>query len=200
LDQLNYLSARCAEGLLIAFMNQSREAVSTEVQLNAELLDWEEHRLYPLEELVEGRKKKERKMSNGNFTMAVPAGGITSVLVKGLTAPVTFQHKLQGKRSHEPWEVDYIEGAVGDSRALLLNMGPDLQTAYVYLREDDRIWRSVELDYRIDGRDQERLIDFAYPYEFTLTVPHTAREVAVRIRGTKTDGAVETGDWMFLSR
>lgn len=198
--QLNYLSARCAEGLLVAFMNQSREPVSADIQLNEKLLNLEANRSYPLETLGDGQSREARKMSNGDFTVEVPAEGVTSVLVKDLLAPVTFQDQLQRTRAHDPWEVDYAEGTVGDSRALLLNMGRDLQTAYVYLREDDRKWRSVELHCKIDGRDTGQLIDPAYPYEFTLAIPKTAKEVAVRIRGTRTDGERETGNWMLLSK
>ncbi len=198
--QLNYLSARSEDGLLLAFMNQSSEEVSSVIQLDENVVPLDRNKSYALEIWKNDGRSNLGKMEAGAFSIEVPAEGMVAVLIKGLEITPRFQQKLQGSTNNMSWRTDYLEGKVGDSRFLMLNPGIDLQTAYFYLREDDNLWRSVEIEYEIDDRGIKKLTDRAYPFEFTIDLPADAAKVAARVIGQKHDGKTETGQWLLLEK
>jgi len=185
--ELNYLSARGDGRLYVAFSNQSREAVTTEVVFNPAVLPAASQGTYPVKVIADGRSVADTQLHSGRFTLTVAPMGLTAVVIDGLQATPRFQQKLLAAAPAQAWRKDYAELKWGETRAMILNFGPAAQTAYVYLQADDAKFREVTLRYSIGGKKAE-VTDAAYPFEFTVPLPEGATDFRFQLTGATVDG------------
>lgn len=168
--ELNYISARSENQLMIAFCNQSKEVVKSEIELNPSKARFDAEKKYRVRVIADNADESGTEMMNGKFSVAVSPNGITVVIIEGVVPKVDFQNKLLTKK--EAWKNDYFESKDGKVRAMLLNMGDFSRTAYIYLTEDDRTLSSVTFKSA-----DFQLTDESYPFEFTIPVKSGAEEV-----------------------
>ncbi len=182
--ELNHLAARGRGGLYLAFANQSPEAVTSEVILNAAVVPAVAGRSYRVKSLGAAGGTE---MRSGKFSVSVPPMGLTAVEIEGLTVTPRFQDALVGTKADDAWKLDYLELPWGGTRAMILNFGSVATTAYVYLRDDDAKFREVTLTYSVGGQTKT-VTDATFPFEFTVPLPSGAREFAFTLGGTAPDG------------
>lgn len=158
--ELNYIAARKADRLLLAFTNQSAAAVTGSVTVNPSLVKL-------------SRQSRVRSLTGGNapqlrdsvFTITVPANGIAAVAVENAAPDVKFQQILSATGDKGK---DYAEIKTGHAKALLFKLGAYGRRLYVYLEDDDNQWRSVRLHYTDASGKTKQLEDDSYPFEFTV--------------------------------
>lgn len=194
--ELNTLAARGRDRLYLAFTNQSPEAVTTDVTLNAAVLPQLAGRTYQVKTLTGERAGELR---DGKLTISVAAMGLTAIEIEGLTVTPKFQDRLVGAKLADAWKKDYLELPYGGARAMILNFGPAATTAFVYLQADDAKFKSVSLTY-VAGSAQETVTDASFPYEFTVPLSRNATALKFRLRGTALDGTVSESDWATLQK
>ncbi len=194
--ELNYLAARGRDRLYVAFTNQSPEAVTTAVTLNAAVLPQIAGRTYRVKTLSGERAGELR---DGQLTISVAAMGLTAIEIEGLTVTPKFQDRLVGAKLADAWQKDYLELPYGGARAMILNFGPAATTAFVYLQADDAKFKSVSLTY-VAGSAQETVTDASFPFEFTVPLSRDAAALKFRLRGTALDGTVSESDWATLQK
>ncbi len=185
--EINYLTARGDSRLYIAFTNQSSETVTTEVELNAELLPTVANKTYQVKTLAGDSAGTAKQLNDGRLRVTVAPMGLTAVAIEELQVTPRFQHKLLDAAAGQAWKTDYLELDWGRARAMVLNFGPAMRTAYVYLQADDSEFRESTLEYEIDGRKQT-VADAEYPFEFTVTLPNHATAFNFQLRGRTVDG------------
>lgn len=161
--ELNYISARATDKLMIAFTNQWEQAVSTEVVLNNEKVNFVPGKKYRIRYIADNQTETFGEMVNGKFDIRVSANGITAVVIEGIDPEVRFQDKMLAKST--PWRKDYDATDDDVVRAMILNLGDVSNTAYIYLTADDKKISVVKLV--IDGKE---IIDDVYPFEFTVPI------------------------------
>ena len=83
---------------------------------------------------------------------------------------------------------------------MLLNLGRELKTCYIYLQDDDSRFRNVSMTYSIDGGRPQALTDASYPFEFTAPVPAEARQIVIELSGITTDGQLVRSRTFNLSK
>jgi hypothetical protein len=192
--ELNHLTARGREGLYVAFMNQSRESVTTEIAFNASVLPQVSGKTYRTRVAKKGAVTELR---DGRMTVTVPPMGLTAVEIEGLVVRPKFQDRLVGAKASDAWRTDYLELTYGGGRAMILNFGPAATTAYVYLQADDAKFKEVSLSYEVGGK-RETIRDVAYPFEFTVPITTEARDFKFQIQGVTVDGQRTAGEWSRL--
>lgn len=197
--ELNYLAARGDGELLVAFTNQSTRTVSSLITFNPELLPTMAGKSLTAELWRDNRPAGEVTVTDGKVRIEASPEGITALIVRGVDIRPRFQQKLTD-RDAEGWRHDYCEQEFGHARAMLLNLGRELKSCYVYLQDDDSRFRSVAMTYRIDGRAAQTLRDTSYPFEFTAEVPADARQVVIELSGVTTDGRTVRGEAFKLSK
>lgn len=196
--ELNYISARGENALYFAFMNQSHNNVTSEITLNSSILPQVVGKTLKAEIWTDNKKTGQTDIVNGKLTVQCADKGITAVIIRGITVESKFQKKFVTKDS--AWKNDYFESTFGRSSALLINMGKDIKKAYVFLRDDDSVFRKVNMLYKIDNGKFRTLEDVSYPYEFTVDVPADAENVYIQLSGIGTDGNVQKSEMFKLSK
>lgn len=185
--ELNYLTARGEGRFYIAFTNQSRAAVTTEVAFNPDVLPTAGQGTYRVRLIADGQPAGETTLTGGKFRVTVAPMGLTAVVIEGLAVAPKFQHKLLATAPAQAWKQDYAELPWGNARAMILNFGPAAKTAYVYLQADDAKFKEVTLHYSIGGKKAE-VTDGAYPFEFTVPLPADATSFRFQLTGLTVDG------------
>lgn len=179
--ELNYVSARNENDLMIAFTNQSKENVDSEITLNLSKLRIEKSKVYRVKVIADNQNADDIEMTDGKFNVKVSANGITAVIIEGVRPKVEFQDLLQAKT--KGWKTDYFESTDGTVRAMYLNLGEVAQNAYIYLTKDDNVFLSVTLE-----ASGLRQTDKTYPFEFTVPVVKGANSFEAEISATKING------------
>lgn len=197
--ELNYLAARCGDELLIAFTNQSRRTVTSQVELNRELLPMLAGREIRAEVWTDNRRSGGTTLTDGRTEVTVSPEGITALMLRGVRIEPRFQERLT-EHDARGWAHDYGELDFGRARAMVLNLGRDLKSCYIYLQDDDSRFRHVSMTYSIDGNPPQALNDTSYPYEFTVALPSDARQIVVALSGITTDGRLVRSQPFKLSK
>lgn len=198
--ELNYLSARTEDNrLLVAFTNQSKESVRSEIAFNEDLLPAMRGRSYTAEVWCQNKKSGECSVVDGKVAVEVAPEGITALLIRDIEVPVRFQNKLTAP-DNDVWKNDYYQSAFGHTKALVLNMGRDLKTVFVYLQDDDSVFRETSLSYKVDGERFHTLSDTSYPFEFTVPLRSDSREVILQLSGVAPDGTLLRGKPFKLTK
>lgn len=185
--ELNYLTARNGKDLFIAFSNQCPETVKASVTLNDSILKLAGNKSYVVEVWRDNKPAGEMVLSGNTFTVEVSPFGLTAYVIKGVCPKPRFQQDMV--RRAPAWKNDYYEGHTGGVRAMILNLGADLQSAFVYLQADDREVRKARLSSRINGGKAVETTDLHYPFEFTVPLPAKAHRVEMTLSVEATDGS-----------
>lgn len=198
--ELNYLSARTEDGsLLVAFTNQSKEPVRSKITFNDELLPALKGRDCTAEVWSQNRKSGLSRVSDGKVEVEVAPEGITALVIRDIEVPVRFQNRMTDP-DNDVWKNDYYQSAFGHSKALVLNLGRDLKTVFVYLQDDDSVLREASLTYRVDGGRFRNLSDRSFPFEFTVPLGADSREVVLQLSGVTPDGRLLQGEAFKLTK
>ncbi len=196
--ELNYISARGDESLLVAFMNQSDEVIKTDVSFNNHVLNLDPQKSYEVVVWIDNEKQEHLRMEGGEIEIIVPKDGLTVLEIKDVEMETNIQNQLLGRLPS--WENGYKESDVGNARFMIINVGSLETKAYVYLRDDDSKFKKVELLEKHENGTLIRHVDAFFPYEFTLDIPLSVDEITLKIIGTTIEGDTIAGDWISLTK
>ena len=197
--ELNYLTARGDGRLYIAFTNQSREPVSTEIVFNSDVLPAAAQGTYRAKVIADGEPKTDATLADGRLPVSVSPMGLTAVVIEGLSVTPKFQQKLLAAAPEQAWTKDHAEIDFGDARAMILNFGPAAKTAYVYLRDDDSKFSEVTLHYTIDGQ-RHSISDADYPFEFTVPLAENTSRFELQLSGRDVSGKAGSSATITLEK
>jgi hypothetical protein len=162
--ELNYIAARKNNMLLLSFANQSSKEVKTKVTIN------------PLQAVISTGATvssytlpvQNTTLKDSSFYVTVPANGITSIAISNVQMKTSFQQKILTATTDKG--NDYAKLDEGKTNAMLFKLGNYARRLYVYLEEDDTIWKWVKLIYREAGNKESSITKLEYPFEFTIPV------------------------------
>lgn len=162
-NELNYITARTEDKLLLAFTNQSNAPVTTTVTVNPQLVQ------FSASSTISAFTPQEKiRLQDSTFTITVPANGITAVALQHVTPRSSFQQKILASEKNNG--KDYTELEAGHAHAMLFKLGEYGKRLYLYLEDDDNMYNNITLHYT-DASDKEVVVnDNAYPFEFTVPV------------------------------
>jgi hypothetical protein len=193
-DEINFLTARGEDALFVAFCNQSDEALDFSFELNQGLTGYGVHAVSIRRDNGEVTGGELRE---GFMQLSISPKGITTIAVDDLQINPAFQHRLlQPVQDDDPGSALVLIDEP-KAKAMILDMGRGLQTAYVYLEQDDDIFNAAELRYRTGGAKDTSALDAAYPYEFTIDLEEGA-DLEFSVAGIEPDGSRQQSDWLTL--
>ncbi len=191
--ELNYISARGDNKLMIAFCNQSNKNVATTMDLNAEKVIFDANKKYNVRIIADNNTETKVEIENGKLNINVSANGITTIIIEGISAKVEFQDDILAKT--EGWKNGYYVSSDDKIRAMLLNFGKVSKTAYIYITEDDTKYSSVTLISK-----GVSITDAIYPYEFSIPVNESATSFEAEIFGKDLQGHTRSIGKVLLSK
>ncbi len=184
-NEINYLTARGENAFFIAFTNQSKEPLKFTFNLNKDILGFNTTH-YVVVHSNKGKSEK-AKITDGSMTLEIASEGITALTIENLMVEPAFQHLMDKKTEIKDPALHYRQLDFGDTRAMILQMGRNLKTAFIYLGADDEVFREVRLSYSINGGAVNELRDVHYPYEFTIDLEDKSA-LGFSLTGIKNDG------------
>ncbi len=179
--QVNYIAARSGDGktLYLALTNQSSEPVTAVLSFNGGLLP--DH----LE----------------NPRVHIGAKGIATLKIPGVRIQPRFQQALLGAGgvawARDEARTPFIQGEVV---GMILNFGPTLQSAFVYLQGTDQEIREARLVYQVNDYPEITNTDSRYPFEFTIALPPEAQSFTYRVEAVTKSGALQKTEALTLQR
>jgi len=196
--ELNYISARGDESLLVAFMNQSDELINANVSFNNQLLNLDPQKSYEVAVWIDNKEQGLLTMEGGGIEIVVPNNGLTVLEIKDVEIVTNIQNQILEEKPS--WKNGYKEYEVGNARCMILNVGSLDTRAYIYLRDDDSKFKKVELLEKLENGAIISHVDSFFPYEFTLNVPLSVDEITLKITGITIEGDTISGDWISLTK
>jgi hypothetical protein len=179
--ELNYVSARGDGKMYIAFMNQSKEPVTSQIKIDKKLVPSLRNKRMSAEIYIDNEKSSDIYVQDGVANITVPAEGIVALVLLDVKIVPKFQDELLMKS--QAWKNDYVESQDGKVVAMFINLGKDLRRAYIYLKDDNGEHKSARLMF--NGRTYS---DKKYPFEFTVDVPENANEFEFAVSAVKSNG------------
>ena len=195
--ELNWLAARTDNSLCLAFMNQCGEDILSTVRIDTRKVPALKGKTVEAEVWNADGKTGKVMITDGETSVNVPAKGISSLIIKDCPVKAGLQEKFADKG--RKWKHSSFGSDFGNMSALLIDMGAELKTAYIFLRDDDSKYRKVSLEYRYDGGQWQSAEDVSYPYEFSLPVPADTKKMDFRISAADMAGNTVTGPDFTLS-
>ena len=198
--EVNYLAGRGNGKLYLALTNQSAEPVTTTVRLSRDLLSLaaaHQARVWRNNELVNSME-----MQDGQFTVELSPGRITAISVENVEVEPRFQHQVSAVAgSQEPaWKGALSEHSVAGITGMVLSMGPELSSAYVYSRAPLGSFERLDLHYRTDDGDWQIASDDSYPFEWTVPLPATAERFEYFTEVLAGNGALKRTESVVFQR
>ena len=194
-NEINYLSSRGENTLFIAFTNQSRKTQKFTFELNKDLTDFlPEHKVRIW---MNNKKSGLDLLSNGSMNLEVIPQGITVVSIEDLIIKPVFQHIIIENESNNSKGRHYQSLEFGTARAMILDLGHGLKSAYIYLGQDDKIFNKVIINYSVDGGSSFKMEDSQYPFEFTIPLDKVS-VLEFFIKGIKPNGSQELSKKVVL--
>ncbi|MFZ9937909.1 MAG: hypothetical protein ACO3JG_12760, partial [Luteolibacter sp.] len=189
--ELNYIAARGAETLCLAFTNQNFAEETATVKLDTKRLPQLANRTLKARLWIDTRPGPELEVVDGVFRLKVPAKGIAAVVIDGVEVSPVFQEGFADLSQNDAWERGHLEWEDPAARALLLNFGSSYRTFFFHLKDGKSDFRSLRLRYEIDGRHGE-VEDKTFPWEFTVPLGAEDRSILFKLDATRPDGSVES--------
>lgn len=197
--ELNYLSGRTEDALCIAFMNQSDEKAASTIKIDTGLVPSLKDREVEAELWSSGGREGTVVIKDGILDLEVPQKGIMSVIVKNCHVTSVLQDKFKSKG--KKWKHDYYESELGNMSAMLLDFGKEMKTVYVFLRDDDSVFRKVDLKYRYGNGDWKVIEDEHYPFEFSFPLEDGEKRIVMSLSLTDLRGnVIEIGPFVLSEK
>ncbi len=162
-QELNYIAGRGNNKLYLAFSNQSDKPVTTKITLNPDLIPFgKEHKVRIWQQ---NEDMGFIKAENGEISLSVAKEGITAIAIENLDVRTRFQHHFTAGDALS--QNSYTSLKTGNIQAMLLSMGDDFNTAYIYSQATFEEIKQVRLHYKDKGQ-WKKVNDDSFPYEFTV--------------------------------
>jgi hypothetical protein len=164
--QLNWVAAYSNDTLCIAFMNQSGQAQSANVNLSQDhiaVLDGES-RCW-----IDNAPMQTFRSSSNNLRIYVPPKGIAAYAIPAVVRP-TLQSKMLAVNAPRLGQGSFteLETPSGVIHAMLLSAGRGLTNAYVYAEAYPQDVISAVLRWRQGHGNWTDVHDLIFPYEFSI--------------------------------
>ncbi|MBR3941713.1 MAG: hypothetical protein IKJ55_00010, partial [Clostridia bacterium] len=178
---VNYVAAKKDGVFGAALVNESANAVSTDITLGGALAGFNGAvTLYD-----EEGNKTETTATNGVFDVNIPAKGIVTAMVKSdlVTKPAYALDKILYNPTLEKTQSSHTNG-----KGYVIQFNPDKYHAYVYVIDKDI--QSLTVEYEANG-EKKTVTDNKYPFEALVKVESGSAEFNYKLTVTKKDGTTE---------
>jgi hypothetical protein len=194
--ELNYISVRKGDTLMIAFTNQSDLPVSATITLNASLVNLSNDAV--VEIISDGGFPGTASVEGLSFPIEVSGNGITAIKILG----AGIQPALQDRMSTDTvssWKKDHLKVSFAALNAMYLNMGEGLSKVFIFSAAEKGSYSQMKLKYVINNGDTLTITDTAYPFEFDVYLPDDAGKFTFVVETTDSQGVVEVSEALKLT-
>lgn len=187
-QQLNYLIARKANHLYIAFSNQSDEEVQANYTINNTLVDTSGSNV--THTFTNNVVSADASVSGNQLSVSVPQNGFVAVEIAIAGIHTVLQDSMLTNK--EVWQKDFIKMTDVPGSGMILSFGNGNSNAYVFCSAPKDTYQGVKIEYQLDGGQTAEMIDNAYPFEFSIPVVAGTEQLAYKLLVTSSTGNLES--------
>jgi hypothetical protein len=167
--QVNYVAGYDHNSLYLALSNQSPRPVTAKIRINSDLAPYSLRQDYKVRTWQANREGPSTTLRNGEFTLSIPASGLTGIAVDGIRIVPQFQSGvLDSGPALSDKSYTESETTLGKVTGMLLSFGVPNTSAYVWFSATEKEVSTARLHYRLGGSEWNVLEDSRYPYDFSL--------------------------------
>lgn len=189
----NYLMGYNEDALFISFANTTNKKTTERIRLRRDVIPWSHDKVYPITIYDNDGKKIAGTLKNGALSVTLPAGGISTIRIKGLYP--TAKKEMTGdkfnviKSKNRFIRYSLPEDSTATIAAMIIQPTASMAVFYAYANKTEKEWKECRLRYRINNSDTWTTIsDKSYPFEFDITLPNTGDKVSFQITAIRQDG------------
>jgi hypothetical protein len=194
-NEINFLTARGEHALFVAFCNQSDQALDFSFELNQGLTGF--GRVHVVSIRKDNGEMTRGELREGSMQLNISPKGITTIAVGDMEIKPAFQQRVVQPGDDGDGGMQLLQIENPQAKAMILDLGRGLRTAYIYLEADDAVFRAAEIVYSTGGTAGRRAVDTAYPYEFTVELEDDAT-FEFSLAGIGPDGSRQQSDRLTL--
>ncbi|MBQ2966893.1 MAG: hypothetical protein IJE10_02065 [Clostridia bacterium] len=179
---VDYIAARKEGTLGVALVNEKTEPVTTTVTLGSKVEN--ASAINGTATLYDAKgNKSEVQVTNGVFTVTIPAKGIQSVVIKtdGVHNP-SYAREYKYSTQLGQTVSEHTNG-----KGYVIQLSDEMYHAYTYVTDKDL--KQLEITYTADGQTVTKTCD-SYPFEFIVKVNNVNSDFTYSLKATKADGTV----------
>ena len=181
--QIDWLAARKNGMLGIALMNESVEAVMTEIKLGPKS---GENYTGTAQLCYRDGEVETVYIQNGKLKVTVAGHTLVGLLVpsKVVREPL-FANKRMEQADAASTMVNHAHG-----KGLIIQLTPESYSGYIYSTLQPKALKRLTLDYRIGNGELRRITTETYPFEFIIEVDNAEKPLRYILTLEKMDGQV----------
>lgn len=196
-QQLNYISARKNDTLMVAFTNQLNSSVSSTITIDTNLARIKTGALLTI---IRDNGNSVQSVLNGNqFTINVSANGITAIIIHGANIEPKLQDKFKNSQENY-WKKDFVTTPFAATKAMIINYGNELSSVFIYSAADKGLYSSFILKYTLNGIDTISVTDSSYPFEFSIPLSKLDENFIFTVEAVNSNGIVEKSPRLSLNK
>ncbi len=193
--QLNHIAGYNNDNFFIVFTNQSKEKQTSTITLSNSLFANLEKQ-YDVAIWSNNVKSGNSILNNGTIEVEIDANGIVVLAIAGLQRNGNALELFDNR--NETWNTTYAKDGKTGTIAMLLNMGEEQKSVFVYLNGDDAKTRNASLSYSYDNKEWHKEKKPYFPFEFTIDVPSDCNKVWLQTEEYMKNGTVRKSAIMKL--
>lgn len=185
--EIDYVAARKDGVLGLALMNEGSQDIASTIRLG-EKVDPSGQYSGPATVYEADGSTSTIQVSNGQFDIVIPAKGIRSVVLHGISTvrtPAFANADYQYSNSTDTTLVEHIRG-----EGHVIQVTPDSYYAYVYSEDMNDTVSKMTINYSI-GEETFTAEKTGYPYEFLIKVEDASKPFSYQLIATKIGGQTE---------
>lgn len=185
--EIDYIAARKDGVLGLALMNEGNEEVLSTITLGEKTGAAGQYNGMATVYEADGSASA-IQVANGQFDIVIPAKGIRSVVlhgVSGVHTPAFANADFQFSNYTEDTRVEHTRG-----EGHVIQVEPDSYYAYVYTEDMNNTASKLTISYSI-GEETFTAEKTGYPYEFLIKVEDASKPFRYQLTATKTNGQTE---------
>ncbi len=161
--QVDFMAAKKDGVVGIAFMNESKQDVTTTISLSEKIGAYTgDASLYDKTGNI-----GTIAFTDGKAELTIPARALKAIIIKTDTVKAPAFSEIEYSVTNA--ELENTVSTHTNGKGYILQMSPNEYYAYVYVTDKPNATKSVTLSYNIGGETME-MTDNVYPYEFIVKV------------------------------
>jgi hypothetical protein len=197
--EVNYVAGYKDSTLYLILTNQCEETIETQLRFDTNTVPLDITHNYTVRRWSNNAAGPPLLLKDGKLSTSLSSKGITVLAIDGISIATQFQSEYFAKDAAmlPAQSYRFIEAPFGTVHGMLLSMGKNLVSAYVWLEADEQTLTEARLYCREkEGNTWRMFADLHYPYEFSIPVKTDGFEYY--IEGVKTDQSVVRSENVIL--
>ncbi|MDF2935030.1 MAG: hypothetical protein K0Q90_403 [Paenibacillaceae bacterium] len=185
--EIDYIAARKDGVLGLALMNEGNGEIASTIKLGEKTGAAGQYAGTATVYEADGSTST-IQVANGQFDIVIPAKGIRSVVLHGISGvhtPAFANADFQLSNYTEDTRVEHTRG-----EGHVIQVEPDSYYAYIYTEDMNNTASKLSISYSI-GEESFTAEKTGYPYEFLIKVEDASKPFRYQLTATKPDGQTE---------